>query len=128
MGRSARDVKGARRYDIRGREEKARQQRSATLAVAKARFLERGYAGTTVELIADEAGVSPAKVYKSYGGKASPLRGPLPTRPGVTPREVRDVLWACSSPELYDLMVVQRRWTAARYGRFVGETMAGSLL
>jgi hypothetical protein len=47
---------------------------------------------------------------------------------GVTEREARDVLWLCSSPELYELLIVRRRWSRARFSRFVAETMASALL
>jgi AcrR family transcriptional regulator len=49
-------------------------------------------------------------------------------REDVTFDEVRDVLWLCSSPELYELLVLRRRWTAARFGAFVADLMAGTLL
>jgi AcrR family transcriptional regulator len=186
----------------------------AALDVARARFLDQGYAATTDESIAEAAGVSTATVYKSYGGKAGLARalcqealggdGPVPAevrsnalrsatdaraiieawgqltaevsplisplllvlrdaalgdpeaaslraeldharltrmatnarhlvrtgqvRPGVTTREVRDVLWSCTSPELYELFVVDRGWTNDRFGRFAADTMIGSLL
>lgn len=32
-------------------------------------------------------------------------------RAGVTAAEARDVLWPCSSPELYEFLVQQREWT-----------------
>jgi hypothetical protein len=48
--------------------------------------------------------------------------------PGVTLREAVDVLWTYSSPELYDLLVVRRGWSAVRYGRFVGEAITAALL
>jgi AcrR family transcriptional regulator len=49
-------------------------------------------------------------------------------RHGVTEEEARDVLWLCSSPELYELLMVRRRWPAERFGAFVADTMAGTLL
>jgi AcrR family transcriptional regulator len=49
-------------------------------------------------------------------------------RPGVTKRDARDVMWLCSSPELYDLLIRRRRWTLARYSRFVTDTMTSALL
>ena len=66
--------KPRRRYDSTGRRERARAQREATLEQARALFLERGYATTTVEVIAERAGVSAATIYKSYGGKAGLVR------------------------------------------------------
>ena len=53
-------------------------------------------------------------------------RGLLP--PGVTVEEARDVLWAYSSPELYELMVIRRGWPIERYGRFVAAGMKSALL
>jgi AcrR family transcriptional regulator len=214
MSAPAGHVKGERTYDASGRQERARRQRAAVLEIAQARFLDQGYAATTVESIAEAAGISTATVYKSYGGKAGLARalcqdalagaGPVPAevrsnaqrsasdaraiieawgrltaevsplvsplllvlrdaalgdpeaaalrdeldqarlarmadnarhllgtgqvRPGVTTREVRDVLWSCTSPELFDLLVVHRGWTSHRFGRFVADTMIGSLL
>lgn len=49
-------------------------------------------------------------------------------RAGVTLGYARDVLWAYSSPELYELMVVRRRWPLDRYGQFVAEGMIAALL
>ena len=49
-------------------------------------------------------------------------------RPGVTRAEARDVLWAHNSVELWDLLVRQRGWTDARFGRWVGRQLAGALL
>jgi AcrR family transcriptional regulator len=49
-------------------------------------------------------------------------------RAGLTTRDAADVLWLCSSPELYDLLVRQRRWSIAKYGQFVSDTIANTLL
>jgi AcrR family transcriptional regulator len=49
-------------------------------------------------------------------------------RPGITLAAAADVLWACSSPELYELLVIRRRWPIGRYGRFVADAMIASLL
>jgi AcrR family transcriptional regulator len=54
------------------------------------------------------------------------VRGHL--REDVTVEEARDVLWSCSSPELYELLVVRRGWEPARLGRFAADTMAAALL
>jgi hypothetical protein len=52
----------------------------------------------------------------------------LHLRPGVSARDARDVLWLCSSPELYELLIVKRRWTRAKFSRFLTDTMASALL
>jgi AcrR family transcriptional regulator len=56
------------------------------------------------------------------------LRDMRGLRPGVTLQQATDVLWAYSSAELYDLLVVRRRWPAARYGEFVADGIAAALL
>ena len=214
MSPRAPKVKGARSYDASGRQERARRQFAAVLDTARARFLEHGYGATTVESIAQAAGVSVATIYKTYGGKAGLVRslaqralegaGPVPAeersnalrsgsdpraviegwgrltaevaprisplllllrtaaqtdpeaaslydeldrarlarmadnarhlakaghlRDGVTAQDARDVLWLCSSPELYELLIVRRRWSLAKYSRFVTDTMVNALL
>ena len=59
---------------------------------------------------------------------ATHLRNAGHLRTGVTLREAVDILWAFSSPDLYDLLVVRRGWSARRYGRFVGDAIAAALL
>jgi AcrR family transcriptional regulator len=214
MTSSRHHVKGVRSYDASRRQERARQQHAVALDAARDLFLTRGFVGTTVEAIADAAGVSTATIYKSYGGKAGLVRdlcrlalageGPVPAeersnalrsepdprqvmkgwgqlasevaprvaplllvlrdaaqadpeaaflhhefdrdrlarmtdnaryltsvgrlRAGLTTSDARDVLWLCSSPELYDLLVNQRKWSIAKYSRFVTDTMTTMLV
>ena len=49
-------------------------------------------------------------------------------REGVTLEEATDILWTCSSVELYDLLVVQRGWDLSRFAGFVADYMIISLL
>ena len=49
-------------------------------------------------------------------------------RPGVTASDARDVLWLCSSPELFDLLVNRRGWSLDQFSRFVADTMTKALL
>jgi len=49
-------------------------------------------------------------------------------RSGITLKEAADICWTCSSPELYELLVIRRGWTTERYGQFVAEVLAGTLL
>lgn len=49
-------------------------------------------------------------------------------RDGVTADEATDILWTCSSVELYELLVVQRGWSLPRFAQFVAEFMITSLL
>jgi len=49
-------------------------------------------------------------------------------RPGITVDQAADVLWAYSSPEVYELLVISRGWPAARYGSFVVQGLIAALL
>ena len=49
-------------------------------------------------------------------------------REGVTLEVATDVLWTCSSVEIYDLLVVQRGWPLPRFARFVADFMITALL
>ncbi|MGI8491141.1 MAG: TetR/AcrR family transcriptional regulator [Acidimicrobiales bacterium] len=206
--------KAERSYDRSGRQERARQQHAAALDIARALFLDNGYAATTIDSIAQAAGISAATIYKSYGGKAGLVRalceraragaGPTPAeersnvlrssddpqqvlegwgrltvevsprisplllllrtaahtdpeaaalrdhlerqrlarmadnaryladaghlRPDVSTADARDVLWLCSSPEIYELLITRRRWALAKCARFLTDTMKTALL
>lgn len=49
-------------------------------------------------------------------------------RPGIPISEAADILWAYSSPELYELLVIRRGWPAERHGHFVGQALIAALL
>jgi len=49
-------------------------------------------------------------------------------REGVTLAQATDILWTCTSDELYDLLVLQRGWSLPRYARFLGDFMIAALL
>lgn len=51
------------------REESRERTRAALLDVATEHFLDRGYADTSVDRIAEEAGYSKGAVYSNFGGK-----------------------------------------------------------
>ncbi len=55
------------RSDLRA--EQARATRRAVVAAARDLFVERGYAGTTVDAVAERAGVSRKTVFTAVGGK-----------------------------------------------------------
>ncbi len=52
-----------------GRQAQARRTREVILDAAERKFMEGGYAATTVAAIAAEASVSVETVYKAFGGK-----------------------------------------------------------
>ena len=49
-------------------------------------------------------------------------------RHGVSTTEARDVLWTYNSAELYRLLVLERRWSVKRYGRWVASALTAALL
>ncbi|CAN5515176.1 hypothetical protein BH24ACT26_BH24ACT26_14350 [soil metagenome] len=49
-------------------------------------------------------------------------------RDGVTVAHATDILWTCSSVELYELLVQQRGWSLPRFGRFIADFMITALL
>ena len=49
-------------------------------------------------------------------------------RDDVSVAEATDILWTCSSVEIYELLVLQRRWPPDRFARFVADFMITSLL
>ena len=78
------------------RRAKAAATRLAVIEAARRCFVEAGYAGATVQAIADAAGVSRATVFNAVGGKAALLKAaydvatvgddepvPLPQRPAA---------------------------------------------
>lgn len=49
-------------------------------------------------------------------------------RAEITLDQARDILWFYSSPELYELLVIRRKWPIDRFGRFVAGGMIAALL
>jgi AcrR family transcriptional regulator len=68
-------VKAKRAYHSPLRADQAERTRRRVLESARRLFVERGYAGTTVAAVADDAGVSPETIYLSVGGKRGLLEG-----------------------------------------------------
>ncbi|OBG95769.1 TetR family transcriptional regulator [Mycobacterium sp. E3251] len=46
----------------------------------------------------------------------------------VSARQARDILWTYHAPELYELLVLERGWSATRYGKFVARAWIDALL
>lgn len=49
-------------------------------------------------------------------------------RQGISLGQATDILWTCTSDELYDLLVTQRGWSLPRFARFLGDYMIAALL
>jgi len=62
-----------RKYDSSRRQAQARQTQLQIAEAARELFLERGYAGTTIETIAEKAGVAPETIYATFKNKRNVL-------------------------------------------------------
>jgi AcrR family transcriptional regulator len=49
-------------------------------------------------------------------------------REGVSLAQATDILWTCTSDELYDLLVTQRGWSLPRFAGFLGDYLIAALL
>ena len=67
-------VKGRRSRNGRGGQARTRLARAAVVQAARALFLERGYAATTIEAISDTSDVPPATVYRLFSSKLGILK------------------------------------------------------
>jgi TetR/AcrR family transcriptional regulator, regulator of cefoperazone and chloramphenicol sensitivity len=193
------------------RRRQAAETRARILAAARALLAEHGYAGTTAEAIAHQAGVAVQTVYAAFGSKrgilAELLRGAQQTpaaeevrarlratedsearlrlapaigrrvyeemapglellrgaglvapelaalereieerrragtdrladylaergrlRAGLAPAAAADVLWAMTGPDLYRLLVLERRWSGDAYECLLGDVLVAALL
>jgi AcrR family transcriptional regulator len=64
-----------RAYSSPLRADQAQRTRRRILESARELFVDRGYAGTTVAAVAENAGVSPETIYVTLGGKRGLLEG-----------------------------------------------------
>lgn len=49
-------------------------------------------------------------------------------RPGLRPAHASDIIHGLASPELYRLLVIERRWSPEKYERWLAETLGRQLL
>jgi AcrR family transcriptional regulator len=67
------EIKPSRRYSSTLRDEQARETRLRLLEAARQLFIDCGYAGTSIEAIARQAGVAVQTVYGAFGNKRTIL-------------------------------------------------------
>jgi hypothetical protein len=90
-------------------------------------LLARDAAASDPELAALLNEVSAARLERmTINARALSDAGHL--RVGITFAQAADILWTYSSPELYELLVLCRGWSAKHYGRFVAQAMIAALL
>ncbi len=73
MTEAPRSERSRRPYHSLARERQAEESRQRILDAARSLFLKKGYAGTTVDAIAEEAGLSPKTVNAVFGSKLGVL-------------------------------------------------------
>ncbi len=49
-------------------------------------------------------------------------------RADISLDEATDILWACSSTEFYELLVMRRNWPLSRYAQFITDFMTAGLI
>jgi AcrR family transcriptional regulator len=59
-----------RKYDSSRRQAKALESQTQILDAARQLFVEKGYSGTTIESVAQQAGVAEETIYSAFGSKA----------------------------------------------------------
>ncbi|MBC3192020.1 TetR/AcrR family transcriptional regulator [Pseudonocardia sp. C8] len=114
------------RSDLRARQ--ARETRRTVVEAATALFLRHGYAATTLDAVADRAGVSRKTVFNAVGGKAALLElawgwslvgddepVPMADRPAV--HRILASTDPTESVRLWAAMVVETQERAAAIGR-----------
>lgn len=62
----------------------------------------------------------------THNAKTLAARGLL--RDGLAVHEAAEIMWFYSSPEMFRLLVQERRWSTERFGEFVGDALAAALL
>ena len=117
------------RYRSALRRQQAEETRRAILDAAGRLFVERGYAGTSVEAIAREAGVAVQTIYASVGGKQAVLRAindRIDEAAGLAPA-VEEMAAAREPQKLLRLAIRLTRQFAERKGDFFAALVAAAV-
>ena len=104
-------------------------QLSAEVAplVAPILLLIRDAAATDDDMVALRADLDDQRL-RRMTHNAENLSNAGHLRDGLTITEAAEIMWTYSSPELYELLVLVRHWSAERYGSFVSEALVAHLL
>jgi AcrR family transcriptional regulator len=116
------------RYRSDRRRQQAEETRRAILDAAARLFVERGYAGTSLEAIARAAGVAVQTVYASVGGKQILLRAindRIDEEAGLAPA-VEEMTAAGDPQQLLRLTMQLTRQFAERKGDFFAALVAAA--
>ena len=66
--------------------------------------------------------------YERQGGLINLLEEKSALRPELTAAAARDILWTLTSYEIHRCLVVERKWSADRYEKWLGDTLVLALL
>jgi AcrR family transcriptional regulator len=90
-------------------------------------LLLRAAAATDPEMAALRAEIDASRLRRmTHNARNLASAGHL--RDGITTEHAAEVLWTYSSPELYELLVINRGWPAGSYGAFIADAMIAALL
>jgi AcrR family transcriptional regulator len=95
--------------------------------IAPIMLLARSAAAADPEMAGLVAEINAARLNRMTGN-ARNLAAAGHLRHDITVEQAGEVMWAYSSPELYELLVVTRCWPPERYGAFIAEAMIAALL
>jgi AcrR family transcriptional regulator len=108
MEHASQSSEGKRPYHSRARQRQAEETRRRILAATRELFASRGYAGTTLEAIAEQALVSPKTIAAVFGSKRAILAEVVhPDAFGPHVQHLLDELRATPEPELRVALVAQ---------------------
>ena len=95
--------------------------------VAPILLLIRDAAATDADMVALRAELDNQRL-RRMTHNAQNLANAGHLREGLTVDEAAEIMWAYSSPELYELLVLVRHWPPERYGSFISEALGAHLL
>jgi len=125
-----------RRYNASRRQAQARQLRLDVVAAARALFIERGFAATTIADVAQAADVSTQFIYQTGEAQrrtgdglfVANLRRAGQLRSGLSDEQAADAIWALSPDILWNQLVIQRGWTPDQFEMWYAGQLAAAIL
>ncbi|EEA04422.1 transcriptional regulator, TetR family [Burkholderia sp. H160] len=117
-----------RTYRSPARRKQAEQTRARVIAASKWLFTRHGYVDTTIDAIANRAGVSPQTVYAAFGSKAAVLAALLETVVASVRQDELPVAVVTAEDQLRRCARMARRiYDAIGKVLSIGDNLAGEL-
>jgi AcrR family transcriptional regulator len=120
MGTPPEPREGKRAYRSRARQRQAEDTRRRILAATRELFASRGYAGTTVEAIAEIADVSPKTITAVFGSKRA-LLAELINPEAVNPQVQQLIVDLRQTPDPAQRLALVAQITRHAYEPLIGE-------